>query len=306
MPIFTTSAGDALFYRDDCFSPPWATVPVTLMLHAEAENGLAWYGWMQRLSGRSRVIRMDLRGAGLSVGMRPGQAWSLDRLAADAIALLDGLGIEVAHVIAARFAGPVALRLAAAHPARVTSLTLCSVTPDPAGSYGDIAASWAAQIDAKGLDAWAVNAAQERLAGEEDEKMLQGWADLLAGTDRATLVSLFRNLAAFDASSDLARILCPTLVATTDASTAQPLDATTGWQRRITQGELLVLNGPGDHVAATHARELAGAVLDFHRRIEREAAQANRKRPKPEQAAVSPEERERRRLEREERRARPA
>jgi pimeloyl-ACP methyl ester carboxylesterase len=266
MPVFTTSAGDDLFYRDDCFAPPWATPPAVLLLHAEAESSLAWYGWMQKLSARCRVIRMDLRGAGQSIGMRPGQAWSLDRLAADVVALMQGLGVASAHLVAARLGGPVALRLAAAHPERIESLMLCSITPDPAAEYAGRAAHWIERIERGGIDAWAVEATQERLAGEEDEAMLQGWAGLLASADRDTMLSLFRNLAAFDAVADLPRIACPTLVATTDAASTLRLEATVAWQRRIPQAELLVLTGQGDHVAATHARELAAAALAFQRR----------------------------------------
>jgi pimeloyl-ACP methyl ester carboxylesterase len=277
MPTVTTTAGDTLFYRDDSFSAPWESPSATLLLHAEAESGIAWYGWMQRLAGRSRVIRPDMRGAGRSVGMRPGQAWSLDRLAADVVSLMDGIGLDRAHVVAARFAGPVALRLASSRPDRVMTLALCSVTPCPEEVYAERAERWIDQIEHRGMDAWAVNAVQDRLAGQTDEEILQGWAGLLAAADADTLVGLFSSLAALDATADLARIDCPTLVATTDASAALPLDAVTAWQRAIKGAELLVLTGQGDHVAATNARDLAGAVQDFHRKAARQEGAGRRK-----------------------------
>ncbi|MBX9701167.1 MAG: alpha/beta hydrolase, partial [Acetobacteraceae bacterium] len=220
MPKVTTSAGDELFYRDDCFAAPWEKPAAILLLHAEAETSLAWFGWVPRLAGRARVIRPDMRGFGRSVGMRPGQAWSLDRLASDLVALLDGIGLDVVHVVAARFAAPVALRLAAASPTRVASLALCSAVPEPAVEYGPRAARWVEEIERAGLDAWSVGAAQERLGSDADEAMLDGWSGLLADTDRATLLGLLRSLPAFDASADLVNIACPTLVVATDASLA--------------------------------------------------------------------------------------
>ena len=56
MARITTSAGDELFYREDCFAAPWENPPVTLLLHAEAETGDAWYGWVPRMAARARVI----------------------------------------------------------------------------------------------------------------------------------------------------------------------------------------------------------------------------------------------------------
>lgn len=277
MPKVTTSAGDDLFYRDDCFAPPWESPPATLLLHAEAETGLAWYGLMPRLAARARVLRPDMRGAGRSVAMGPGQAWSLDRLASDLVALMDSLGLENAHVVAARFAAPVALRLAAASPSRVATLVLCSGTPDPATDYGPRATRWADEIDRVGIDAWAVGAAQERLGPDAEESDLEGWSGLLADTDRATLLGLLRGLAAFDASADLPNITCPTLVVAIDGSPAQPLETTTAWQRQIPRAELLVLTGRGDHVAASHAREVAGAVQDFHKKAAKDAGGGKRK-----------------------------
>lgn len=266
MPKVTTTAGDELFYRDDAFTPPWEEPATTLLLHAEAETSLAWYGWVPRLAARGRVVRPDMRGAGRSAAMRPGQAWSLDRLASDVVALVDGLGVASVHLVAARLAGPVALRVAAAHPDLVETLVLCSAVADPAAAYGVRAARWVEQIERSGLDAWAVSAAAERLGAAAGQEELEGWAGILAGADRDALLGLLRNLPALDATADLARVGCPTLVVATDGSAAQPLEETTGWQRRIERSELLVLTGTGDHVAASHARDVAGSVLDLHKR----------------------------------------
>ncbi len=266
MAKITTSAGDDLFYREDCFAPPWEDPPATLLLHAEGETGDAWYGWVPRMAARARVIRPDMRGAGRSIGMRPGQAWSLDRFVSDVVALLDGIGVPTAHVVAARFAGPIGMRLAAQYPTRVRTLTLCSTCPAPAEHYAEPAARWARSIEEKGIDAWSVEAAQERLGRDADEEMLEGWSDMLAGTDAATLAALFRNLPAFDASRDLEQIACPVLVAVTGGSPVMPLEATTAWQRRIRTTDLIVMTGRGDHIAATHARDLAGSVQEFQRK----------------------------------------
>lgn len=99
-----------------------------------------------------RVIRLDNRDSGgsthfdadappdfaslaaaLMAGRRPDVPYALDDMAADAIALLDELGIERAHVVGRSMGGMIAQVMASEHAARVLSLTsIMSSTGNPA------------------------------------------------------------------------------------------------------------------------------------------------------------------------------
>lgn len=268
MPRIKTSTGDDLFYRDDDFTAPWEEGPTVLLLHAEAEHSLSWYSWVPRLSSRARVIRPDMRGFGRSTAAkRVEQAWSLDRLADDVVALLEELEIDgEVHVVGARLGASVALRLATAQPQWATTLCLCSAMPDPVAAMGERAERWIKLIESEGIEAWSAQIIGARIGDGVKENDLAGWAELTAEVDQEVLLGLLRSLSAFNATTDLERIGIPTLVMTTDACPAMPLDATLEWQRRITGSELRVMNGIGEHVAASHARDASQAMLDFMRK----------------------------------------
>ncbi|MEO8311562.1 MAG: alpha/beta hydrolase [Caldimonas sp.] len=106
---------------------------------------LAWHeDFVALLVARGfRVIRFDNRDIGLSqgfdqvgvpnlaldslrfaLGFRVKSPYTLVDMAADAVGLLDALGIESAHVCGASMGGMIAQRMAATAPQRVRSLTL--------------------------------------------------------------------------------------------------------------------------------------------------------------------------------------
>jgi pimeloyl-ACP methyl ester carboxylesterase len=68
-----------------------------------------------------RVVRFDNRDAGRSTHL-PGQHYTLEDMADDAVGLLDALGLESAHVAGASLGEMVAQMMAIRHPGRVRSL----------------------------------------------------------------------------------------------------------------------------------------------------------------------------------------
>ena len=71
-----------MHYRVDDFTDPWRQPQTILMLHGNAESGLAWYAWVPKLARQYRVVRPDMRGFGNSTPMPRDYPWSLDRLTA--------------------------------------------------------------------------------------------------------------------------------------------------------------------------------------------------------------------------------
>ena len=111
--------------------------PLVMIMGAMAS--MLWWpaGFCERLASGGRfVLRYDNRDTGRSTAYDPGQApYTLDDLARDAVAVLDGYGIERAHLVGMSAGGVVAQLTALAYPERVASVTAVSTSkvsaPDP-------------------------------------------------------------------------------------------------------------------------------------------------------------------------------
>ena len=131
MPSFRPSPDLDMHYQVDDFTDPWRTPETILMLHGNAESGLAWWGWVPALAREYRVVRPDMRGFGQSTAMPRDYPWTLDRLVEDFCLLMDHLGIDRFHLVGAKIGGTVARAFAARRPERVKTLTVVGSPPTP-------------------------------------------------------------------------------------------------------------------------------------------------------------------------------
>ena len=116
--------------------------PALLLVMGLATQMIAWHeDFCAELAGRGfHVIRFDNRDVGRSSAMRDlpvptlrqlalrskkAAGYTLSDMAADAVGLLDQLGIERAHVVGASMGGMIAQTIGIDHPQRV--LSLCSI-----------------------------------------------------------------------------------------------------------------------------------------------------------------------------------
>jgi pimeloyl-ACP methyl ester carboxylesterase len=113
--------------------------PALLLVMGLATQMLGWReAFCEQLAERGfHVVRFDNRDIGRSTKLsshrpptvgqlirrdRKAAAYTLDDMAADAVGLLDALGIERAHVVGASMGGMIAQTIAVRHPERVLSL----------------------------------------------------------------------------------------------------------------------------------------------------------------------------------------
>lgn len=210
----------------------------------------AWAFQIPALAARYRVIAFDNRGAGQSDA--PDVPYTIRGMAADALALLDAVGIRRAHVCGASMGGMIAQELALAAPERVLSLQLhCTLAR--ADAYGGLlvetllrareredAAGWA-----RALLPWLVC----RRTVAEHPEFVTVWVQRAVDNPYPTgLVGLRRQaeaVAGHDALDRLGHIAVPTLVTTGAEDILVPPAFSREIHARIAGAEMAVIPDAG-------------------------------------------------------------
>jgi pimeloyl-ACP methyl ester carboxylesterase len=117
---------------DLCVETFGERIDPAVLLIAGGASAMDWWDdeFCRRLAAGGRyVIRYDHRDTGRSTSFPAGAPrYSLADLADDAVRLLDSLEIGRAHLVGLALGGALALRIAAAHPEAVESLTLIATS----------------------------------------------------------------------------------------------------------------------------------------------------------------------------------
>lgn len=98
-----------------------------LFIHGLAYDRRGWGPLPRILAEDFRVVLVDNRGVGDSDV--PEGPYTVQQLAADAVAALDDAGIESTHIFGVSLGGFIAQEIALTHPERVRRLVLCSTSP---------------------------------------------------------------------------------------------------------------------------------------------------------------------------------
>src|SRR4051794_13251073 len=109
-----------------------------------------------------RVVTFDHRGHGESDAPTDPAAYSLDRLAADTLAVAEAYQLRDLRLLGHSMGGMVTRRLVLAHPDRVRALVLMDTSPGPPlGIDPELVAFGVAIVETEGMDA--LRAAQDEL-----------------------------------------------------------------------------------------------------------------------------------------------
>jgi 3-oxoadipate enol-lactonase len=227
-----------------------------------------WGPFREALSGRFRVISFDPRGVGQSSDARP--LTTTRGMAADALALLDHLGIESAHLFGLSLGGMVAMRIAALAPSRIAKLILASTTDrgiSVSGAGARRGLSFARCFTKPGshVEACIARRVLSRRFHEERGDEVRRIDALIheRPTSRANLLKLVAAAARHDARADLHRIKSPTLVLAAKDDPLMDLESQLALARRIPNAIFDIISPSGHDMSLEQPVATAARVAEF-------------------------------------------
>jgi 3-oxoadipate enol-lactonase len=263
MPTLKIAPDLDMYYEINDYTDPWTSPETILMLHGNAESSLAWYGWVPILARRYRLVRPDMRGYGMSTPMPRDFPWTLDRLIADYVCLMDALEIERFHLVGAKIGGTIARAFAARHPTRMRSLTVVGSPPATRSPADPRIPGLVQEFEDKGVEHWARRTLAARMGAQFPAEGTEWWIKFMGRTAVSSQVGFMACIAFADISADIPKITCPTLAITTEGNVHASVDETRAWQQTIPGSELLVLPSDSHHIAAAESKRCAQATLEF-------------------------------------------
>ena len=233
------------------------------------------HGWdMQRfvLALQYRVIALDNRGAGRSD--KPFGHYSLEQMAADAIAVLDAVGVEKAHIVGASMGGAISQIIGLYYPERVLSLTLACTACRNHPWRRELLASWATTASERGVGVMTKEAARWVIGPRSFRRLLPafGWLGPLAmGRTSHAFVSQVRAILDVDdtVAERLGEVTAPTLVLVGNQDILTPRGDSEEIADRLPNAELVVISGAAHGFMVEHASTFNKVLLDFLGRVDR-------------------------------------
>lgn len=273
MPYARTSDGIRVHYE----VLGRASSPAVLMIQG---LGADKHGWdMQRflLAAFYRVIAIDNRGAGRSD--KPFGHYSLEQMADDAVAVLDDVGVDAAHVVGASMGGAIAQIVALKHPDRVRSLTLVCTACRNHPWRRELLAAWATKATEQGMATMTRDAARWVIGPRSFRRLLPafGWLGPLAlGRPSHAFVAQVRAILATDESlaDRLGDIAVPALVVVGNQDILTPRGDSEELADRLPSAELVVISGAAHGLMVEHATTFNRVLLEFLGRVSKEQALA--------------------------------
>lgn len=230
----TVRVGDVDIY----FEEQGSGEPLLLIMGLAADSQ-AWIFQVPEFARHYRTITFDNRGVGRSA--KPVGPYTIHQMADDALAVLDELQIEKAHVVGVSMGGMIAQELVLRHPERVRSLVLACTYPEPSAEIeqqrlftvttlgGTVTASGEVEIDIKAIDPMQFfqqllpQVFNQEFIMKDLPKLMQVFAGALQyGFSLEAILGQVSAVMGHRCTDRLHGITCPTLVITGDADRLIP------------------------------------------------------------------------------------
>ncbi|HEY6276424.1 MAG TPA: alpha/beta hydrolase [Streptosporangiaceae bacterium] len=192
MPTITTDDGVTLYAEATGAGTP------LLFIHEFAGDHRSWEPQVRFFSAGYRCVTYAARGYPPSDVPADGAAYSQERAVADAVAVLDGLGLDRAHVIGLSMGGFTALHLALRHPGRVVSAVVAGAgygaQPERQEAFRAECEAIATAFETEGAEHFAARYAVGPARVQFQNKNPRGWAEFAAALAQHSSLGAARTM----------------------------------------------------------------------------------------------------------------
>jgi 3-oxoadipate enol-lactonase len=238
--------------------------PHLVLAHSLASNSELWTAQLPLLEKHFTVLRFDIRGHGKSPV--PAGAYTMDELADDAIALLDGQGIKKVIWVAVSLGAMIGQVVALKKPALIEKLVLADTT---SGYPPAAQAAWNERIEHVEHDG--MNGV---VGGTLSRWFTEGFAaqqpqtfarirEMILATNPAGFIGCGHAIRDFDVKSETHRIKVPTLVIVGEHDLATPPDMARGIAASIPGAEFELIPNAAHQAAVEQPKAFNSALAKF-------------------------------------------
>lgn len=240
-----------------------------LLSHGLATDMSMWAELTDVLKARYRVVRYDARGHG-GTSATAG-SYTLDQLTADAVGILDALGIEKIHFAGLSMGGMIAQGLMLDYPDRVISAVIADSRHTTTPEFTQAWLSRAEEVLKGGIEAIVASTlARWSSAGlaQRDPRAVARMEKMIRNTSAGGYCGCAVALAHLNYGPRLAEIDTPTLVICGDEDHGAPPENSRQMQAMIKGASFLVVEQAG-HISNIEKPVIFNsAVLSFFDRVE--------------------------------------
>ena len=253
-----------------------------LFIHEFAGDHRSWEPQVRFFSGGYRCITYASRGYPPSDVPEDETAYSQERAVADAVAVLDGLGVSRAHVVGLSMGGFTALHLAVRHPGRVASAVVAAAgygaLPERQQAFRAECEAIASAFETEGAGRVAERYAVGPARVQFQNKNPRGWAEFAAALGKHSALGAALTMRGVQAArpslyylqDELAQVRIPVLLVVGDEDEGC-LETALMLKRTISASGLAILPRTG-HTANLEEPEVFNLVVDrFLAAVERGA-----------------------------------
>lgn len=277
MPHITTDDGVRLYYEEAGQGDP------ILFMHEFGGHHLSWEQQMRYFSRRYRCISYAARGWPPSDVPSSADAYSQERAADDAAAVLKGLGIAKAHLVGLSMGATAAIEFGIRHPDMVLSLTAAgagsggSTDPDANRRFREECKSFAARIERHGLPAMAeiylAGPARIQLRDKDPRGYAEFKRQFAEGSAKGHALTMLgvqsRRAPLFERKKELAAMTVPLLVIAGDEDDST-LEVAVFLKRTVPRCGVLMLPKTGHGINLEEPAAFNAALENFIHAVERD------------------------------------